>query len=139
MITGGEEMDRRERQLELFTLDDIPIAVAAFKEDLELFSVCNEKQMDLQLCLIEAISNGIVHGNQGHSEKKVKVRWCCSTQGFSFAVEDEGEGLSQEKREIKAVSRSLSEHGRGLMLMQEILDEVWFNKQGNMICGKLHW
>lgn len=132
-------MDRQERQLELCTLDEIPIAVDALKEDLRLFSVCNEKQMDLQLCLMEAISNGIIHGNQGRMEKRVKVSWCCSPQGFSFAVEDEGEGFSPEKRKASAASWSLSEHGRGLMLMQELLDEVWFNVQGNMICGKLHW
>ena len=43
--------------------------------------------------------------------------------------------LRNEDRDIL----SFEEHGRGILLMQTILDELTFNEKGNRLTGSVRW
>ena len=97
-----------------------------------------EKQLDLRLCLLEAVHNGIIHGNQEQADKKVTVCWRYRKGEFIFSVTDEGEGFTPQK-EVNLPEDILAEDGRGLMLLQLLLDKIWYNESGNTLNGQLTW
>jgi anti-sigma regulatory factor (Ser/Thr protein kinase) len=70
---------------------------------------------------------------------EVYVSWKCSEDGFVFSVEDHGPGIPAELREEGRDILSFEEHGRGILLMQTILDELTFNEKGNRLTGSVRW
>ena len=70
---------------------------------------------------------------------EVQLSWRCSKQGFIFTVADNGPGVPEYLRCRSWDTLPLEEHGRGILLLQSILDEVHFNEAGNCITGRINW
>lgn len=91
--------------------------------------------MKVELALQEALANGIRHGCQGDATKHIQ---CCITLEASgevlIVVRDPGEGFDQQ-----AVANPLDEanmlkpSGRGIFLINELMDEVAFRDGGREV------
>jgi serine/threonine-protein kinase RsbW len=80
------------------------------------------------------ISNAIRHGNRYDFDKKVIVLYKVTMEGFSISVIDEGDGFDHKNLPNPLTEENLiKDHGRGLFLVKNYLDEVTFNKKGNRI------
>jgi len=88
-----------------------------------------------RLCLDEAITNAIVHGNHQDPTKKVRVRVFCSSHRWGFEVVDEGAGFDWKPALERAgrVSDSTASSGRGLALILASGAEVTFLDGGSRI------
>ena len=90
-----------------------------------------EKEMELALALQEALANAVVHGSGRDARKMVECWVALGTEGISIVVRDSGPGFSPE-----AVPSSTSEqqrgldHGRGLIMIRRLMDEVHFRRNG---------
>lgn len=124
--------------IELTTLEQIPDVIQCLKAQLQQWKVAEEIQLDLKLCMTEALQNALLHGSLNNAEIIVKVMWKYSASTFCFIVEDNGKGIPVEQRNTVYEER-LQENGRGLFLLHTILDELRFNEQGNRIEGILYW
>lgn len=82
------------------------------------------------IALYEALSNAVVHGNRGDASKKVRVRAELDYDAVAFSVSDEGEGFVIEDVGGKDAHAG---GGRGIYLMNQFMDEVRFNAQGNEV------
>jgi serine/threonine-protein kinase RsbW len=89
----------------------------------------------VELALLEAVSNAVVHGNRMDAHKLVQVRCRCELRkGVSIIVRDQGRGFDPT-----AVPDSLgfenldAEHGRGIHLMRLAMDEVSFECGGTEV------
>ena len=85
----------------------------------------------LLLSLDEAIVNAMIHGNEGDPSLHIDLELAHSIDEKSWVivVKDEGEGFTAEDVPDSDNPESLLlEHGRGILLMGEWLDElVYFN------------
>jgi len=78
-----------------------------------------------ELCLDEAITNAMVHGNRLDPARKVRVLLFADGKRWGALVQDQGEGFGQEHVPSPGNEQSLfRESGRGLMLMKGWLDEL---------------
>ncbi|MGE4158122.1 MAG: SpoIIE family protein phosphatase [Planctomycetota bacterium] len=91
-------------------------------------------EMMVRLCLDEALVNAVDHGNANDTSKKVRVRVSADERYWSIIVEDEGPGFADRDVPDPDSAEALElEHGRGVLIMVEFLDCVWYNLKGNAI------
>lgn len=133
-----QNMQTTQLHMEITTLEQLADVLACLREDLQQWGVTEEKQVDLKLCIMEAVQNALLHGGTAYAVTKVQIFWKCDAKEFRFTVEDNGPGVSQDMRD-SVYQETLKESGRGLLLMRTILDEVNFNERGNAITGILRW
>jgi len=86
------------------------------------------------LGLSEAVSNSIIHGNKNDCSKRVFIRILYGENKLVITVRDEGSGFSLDKVEDPTRPENRKkENGRGLFLIQQMADEVYFYDGGNKI------
>jgi len=96
----------------------------------------------VELALLEALSNAVVHGNRLDAHKLVRVRCRCEVgKGISITVSDQGQGFDPSAvSDPLSVNNLEAEHGRGIHLMKLAMDEVSFERRGakvHMFKGQL--
>lgn len=109
------------------------------------------------ICLMEALTNAVVHGNLEVSSllkeenmasyeelvrkreaapeyfnRMVKTNFQFSPEKITFEVQDEGQGFDWNNRPAYD-PLELLEHGRGIIIIQSLMDEVSWNETGNCI------
>jgi serine/threonine-protein kinase RsbW len=86
----------------------------------------------VELALLEALSNAVVHGNRLDAHKLVHVRCHCKVgKGISITVSDQGQGFDPSAVPDPVSVENLElEHGRGIHLMTLAMDEVSFEQRG---------
>jgi anti-sigma regulatory factor (Ser/Thr protein kinase) len=77
----------------------------------------------------EALSNALVHGNHGDPDKTITIFVALKRDGDLFvSVKDSGSGFDPNALPNPlAAENLLSNHGRGIFLMRQFMDEVEFN------------
>ena len=81
------------------------------------------------LALREALNNAqVLHGNRLDSAKFVEVNCRCEAGGgVSMVIRDQGGGFDPTAISDPSISANLeAEHGRGILLMRWVMDEVSF-------------
>ena len=93
----------------------------------------NEYQVEL--ALREALANAIVHGCNNDPTKKVECCVACTeSSDVMIVVRDPGEGFSPSAVPSPLATENLhSEHGRGIYLINQLMDEVSFERNGTEI------
>ena len=81
------------------------------------------------LAIREALTNALVHGNRCDPEKTIAISVALKDDGgLSLSVKDSGSGFDPNALPNPlAVENLLSNHGRGIFLMRQFMDEVEFN------------
>ena len=93
----------------------------------------NEYQIDL--ALREALANAIVHGCENDPTKKVECCVACTeSSDIVIVVRDPGQGFSPSAIPDPLTEENLgSGHGRGIYLINQLMDEVSFERNGTEI------
>lgn len=83
----------------------------------------------------EALVNAIVHGNKRNSHKHVHVKCRFSMDGeVSMTIEDEGRGFQHNSvPDPMSPDNRLRTQGRGIYLMQSLMDGVEFEQGGSVV------
>ena len=94
-----------------------------------------ETEDEIEIAVLEALANAVIHGNGENPEKKVHLTCRCFMDGeVSIMVRDEGEGFdSQSVPDPTGPQGLLLTHGRGLHLMRTLMDEVSFEANGTVV------
>ncbi len=96
--------------------------------------IVNAGDSEVLIALDEAIVNAIKHGNKCDPRKAVHIVAEFSIEGVRFVVADEGSGFERENvPDPTEPCRLLEPSGRGLLLINHIMDEVRFNHCGNRV------
>ena len=96
--------------------------------------IVNPEDSEVLIALDEAIVNAIKHGNKCDPRKAVHIVAEFSAEGVRFIIADEGPGFEREKvPDPTEPCRLLEPSGRGLLLINHIMDEVHFNQCGNRV------
>ena len=95
----------------------------------------NGKEEAIELALQEALANAVVHGAKEDPTKVVEcVVMCDEQRGLLIIVRDPGEGFDPQGIPTCTMGENLySNHGRGIFLINQLMDEVKFHKNGTEI------
>ena len=89
---------------------------------------------DIRLCAEEAIKNSILHGNKKSKEKSVFIAYSLKGDKFNMEIEDEGHGFDPLKLPDPTRKENLlMEGGRGVFLMQKLMDKIEYNDRRNKV------
>lgn len=93
------------------------------------------KEDDVELALSEALANAVVHGCQCDPDKTVECCVVCDDKrGLVIVVRDPGTGFDPSTLPAPTAAENLySDHGRGVYLMNQLMDEVQYHKNGTEI------
>jgi len=93
------------------------------------------KEDAIELALQEALANAIIHGAKEDPTKIVECLVACDDErGVLIIVRDPGTGFDPQAIPACTVGENLySNHGRGIFLINQLMDEVKFNKNGTEI------
>jgi len=93
------------------------------------------KEFEIETAIREALANAIVHGCQRDASKTVQISvGCDEARGMIIVVRDPGPGFDPAQLPNPIVGERLfDEHGRGIYLINQLMDEVRFRNQGTEI------
>jgi serine/threonine-protein kinase RsbW len=93
------------------------------------------KEFEVEIALREALANAIVHGCQGDCTREVECCVACDEQrGMLIVVRDPGTGFDPGTIPSPVEGQNIfSTHGRGIYLINQLMDEVHFDKGGTEI------
>ena len=93
------------------------------------------REFEVETALREALANAIIHGAKRDPRKKVQFCVSCDeARGMLIVVRDPGTGFDPAKIPTPIVGQELfSNHGRGIYLINQLVDEVRFEKGGTEI------
>ena len=84
--------------------------------------------------LTEALANAMSYGNGHDPAKRVTVEITLMDGCLQARVTDQGNGFDPSRVPDPTAPDNLTKPcGRGLFLMRELLDDVWFNDRGNQV------
>ena len=93
------------------------------------------KEDAIEVALTEALANAVVHGAQADATKIVECDVACDDkQQILIVVRDPGKGFDPGVIPSPLQGQNIySDHGRGIYLINQLMDEVKFLKNGTEI------
>ncbi len=93
------------------------------------------KEYEVETALREALANAIVHGCGGDPDKVVQCCVACDqNRGLLLIVRDPGRGFDLADLPNPVVGQNLlAEHGRGIYLINLLMDDVQITRGGTEI------
>ncbi len=93
------------------------------------------KEFEVETSLREALTNAIVHGCRSDPRKQIQ---CCvgcdESRGMLIVVRDPGPGFDPASLPSPTMGQNIySTHGRGIYLINQLMDEVRYERGGTEI------
>ena len=114
-------------------------AISPFVDQLMRFVLnfrrADESEIDIEMALLEALANAVIHGSGCSSCKSVYVTCRCYMDGeVVITVRDEGKGFDSSTLPDPTFRENLLfTHGRGIYLIKTLMDEVSFQEGGAVV------
>ncbi|MEM7262672.1 MAG: ATP-binding protein [Planctomycetota bacterium] len=133
----GEVFEDREIPSDQALVTPLVTRLVKVLEERALIDESN--RMKVKLCLDEAITNGVKHGNKYDFSKMVRVRAFQDDTSWGVCVQDEGKGFRLEDialTNLPPEEALWQENGRGLPLMSLYMDEFQYFDGGATLIMK---
>ena len=89
---------------------------------------------NISVCLVEAVSNAILHGNGSDVTKIVLLDYRVKNNSLIFTVIDEGSGFDFDMVPDPTLPENIENFkGRGIFLIRNLADKVIFENKGSKI------
>lgn len=130
-----ETLDTRLRLQIPGRLDAISPAVEQVLSEIGFMECARGKEFEIEVALREALSNAVRHGCAHDRTKNVEVCVACDeTRGMLIVVRDPGPGFDPAAIPSPTLGQNIyRHHGRGIYLINQLMDEVSFEKGGTEI------
>ena len=136
--SNGQENTRLSALLDL-GMPANPEAIAAvvdtISETLTKLDVPEQKRFEVALAVQEALANAVVHGCGNDPTKQIRCQLKSDPVGrIVIIVTDPGPGFNPDVLSHPKQQENLyADHGRGVYLIRQLMDEVHFEHRGNEI------
>jgi serine/threonine-protein kinase RsbW len=134
---AAAEFDRNKLMIRIeVTLNADPTAISPVVEGIMEMARRMEcaagKEFEIETALREALANAIVHGCRNDPTQKVQCCVACDEErGMLIIVRDPGAGFDPFGVPSPLNGENVySNHGRGIFLINQLMDEVRFEKNG---------
>ncbi len=93
------------------------------------------REFAIEIALREALANAAVHGCENDPSKVVECSLSCSESGeLIIVVRDPGPGFDPGSVPDPVMGENVySNHGRGIYLIKQVADAVWFESGGREV------
>lgn len=93
------------------------------------------REFEIRLAIIEALTNAVEHGCQNDPTRKIQCCVLCDMErGMLIIVRDPGPGFDPASIPSPVVGKNIfATHGRGIFLINLMVDEVRFERGGTEI------
>ena len=130
--------DRLKMKLDVVMPADEALIAPTVKRIMDVVSEidCSHgKEFEIETALMEALANAVRHGAKKDSNKKVEcVVGCEEPLGMLIIVRDPGEGFDPKSVPNPTQGDAIfNDHGRGIYMINQLMDEVRFEKNGTEI------
>lgn len=89
---------------------------------------------NISVCLVEAVSNSIQHGNKFDVTKIVLLSYSVTNDSLNFVISDEGMGFDMESVPDPTLPENVENiKGRGIFLITHLSDKIEFEERGSKI------
>lgn len=100
----------------------------------EKLNIKDEQYGNILVCIVEAVSNAIQHGNESDVTKIVYLSYKYDQGKLQFTIEDEGRGFDLDKVPDPTLPENVENiKGRGIFLIRHLADELNFENKGSKI------
>jgi len=130
-----EKLDLRVRVTLAADRKSVDPVVAQVMQSVSEMKCVNGKEDAIELALQEALANAVVHGAKADPSKIIECDLMCDeAQRVLIVVRDPGQGF-----DVSSIPNPMngdhlySDHGRGIYLINQLMDEVRFMKNGTEI------
>jgi serine/threonine-protein kinase RsbW len=117
--------------------DTTEVAIAADAIDAVLadLQMPEQRRMEIGLAVQEALINAVVHGCNNDRSKSIQCRMQTDPRGrIVIIVTDPGLGFNPDQiADPKKSDNLLTDHGRGVYLIRQLMDEVHFEQNGTQV------
>jgi serine/threonine-protein kinase RsbW len=116
-------------------VDAISPAVERIMTVVSEMACAEGREFEIRTALQESIANAVIHGAKGDGRKRVRLTVMCDEErGMLISVRDPGEGFDPSSIASPIVGENIfSSHGRGIFLLNQLMDEVTFKRGGTEI------
>ncbi len=116
---------------ELKTLNEVEKLVDEITSE---FNISSEIYGKVQVSIIEAVNNAILHGNKLDSDKDVTFFYEVKDSVMKFIITDQGDGFNFEDVADPTTPENIEKpHGRGIFLMKHLVDKIDFRDEGREV------
>lgn len=93
------------------------------------------REVDVDIALREALANAVRHGSGNDPTKLIQCTIACDEErGMLIVVRDSGPGFDPAALPSPVMGQNVfSAHGRGIFLINQLMDEVRFERGGTEI------
>jgi serine/threonine-protein kinase RsbW len=138
------EFDSKNLILRLDTMidgraDAIHPAVGSIMQIVRSMGCAAGKELEVETALLEALANAVVHGCKNDASKKVECCVACDeSRGMLIVIRDPGPGFDPKSIPNPIAGQNIfSTHGRGIFLINQLVDNVHYEKGGTEIHMKI--
>jgi len=115
-------------------LELIPKFVKALMKKIEPFLVQEEDVFNMKLCLEEALTNAVRHGNKSNPDLFVGINIDIGADRVIIKIKDQGQGFDFKGVPDPTEDANIQKPcGRGVFLIRNFMDEVDFFDNGRGI------
>jgi serine/threonine-protein kinase RsbW len=130
--------DKLKMKLDVLMPADEGLIASTAKRIMEVVAEieCSQgKEFEIETALLEALANAVRHGAKGDATKKVECVVACEEPlGMLIIVRDPGEGFDPKSVPNPTEGDAIfNDHGRGIYMINQLMDEVKFEKNGTEI------
>ncbi|HEY6130239.1 MAG TPA: ATP-binding protein [Candidatus Acidoferrum sp.] len=120
-------------------IEAIPPFVEEIMKVVQSIGCAAGKEREVEVALMEALANAVQHGCKNDPTKKVECCVACDeSRGLLIVIRDPGEGFDPKSIPSPIVGQNLfATHGRGIFLINQLMDEVRYEKGGTEIHMKI--
>jgi len=110
-------------------------AVAGVMQVVRAMGCAAGKEHEVEIALQEALANAVVHGCKKDPNKKIECCVACDdSRGLLIVIRDPGDGFDPASIPNPVLGQNLfSTHGRGIYMINQLMDEVQFERGGTEI------
>ena len=115
-------------------LKNICLVEKLIDEISDVLQLSSELYGKVLIATVEAVNNGIVHGNKLKPDKKVEIVVSYESKRLKISVQDQGSGFDFSNVPDPTTPENIENiHGRGVFLMQHLSDSVSFSNHGSTV------
>mgnify|MGYP001555485320 CR=1 FL=1 len=115
-------------------LDNVTLIGESVRTFCLMIPLTNLNALRMQLCVTEVVSNVIKHAYNNEKNHEIEVEFYMDTEKIVISIFDTGAPIEEnilEETDDKASMSELREGGRGLFLIQTIMDSVDISRVDN--------
>jgi serine/threonine-protein kinase RsbW len=131
----ADNLDLRSEIVFPGRVEEIAPIIKSLMGMVEVMKCAQGKEFEIEIALREALVNAVIHGCKGDPGKMVQCSIACDEEhGILIVVRDPGPGFDPHSLPSPLMGENLfASHGRGIYLINQLMDEVSFKRGGTEI------